>query len=109
MVEEIVRSARKPMSPQEGKLWDHLRSWRKRGIHFRRQAPRDRCVIDFVCLKQRLIIEVDDGQIGLDTNTQRDGRLSNRGFRVLRVESTDVDRNLDGVLALIDRVLHGAH
>ncbi|MFL6803678.1 MAG: DUF559 domain-containing protein [Xanthobacteraceae bacterium] len=28
------------MTPQEVKLWVHLRSWKKRGFHFRRQAPR---------------------------------------------------------------------
>ena len=57
MANEIARSLRKRMTPQEVKLWVHLRSWRKRGFGFRRQAPRDGHVIDFVCLKHRLMVE----------------------------------------------------
>jgi very-short-patch-repair endonuclease len=63
MANEIARSLRKRMTPQEVKLWVHLRSWRKRGFHFRRQSPRDDFIVDFVCLKQRLVIEVDGGSI----------------------------------------------
>src|SRR5262249_58104773 len=62
MANEMARSLRKRMTRQEVKLWVHLRSWRKRGFHFRRQAPRDDFIVDFVCLRQRLVIEVDGGQ-----------------------------------------------
>jgi very-short-patch-repair endonuclease len=34
MANEIARRLRKTMTPQEVKLWVHLRSWRKRGFHF---------------------------------------------------------------------------
>ncbi|MDQ2078955.1 DUF559 domain-containing protein [Xanthobacteraceae bacterium Astr-EGSB] len=43
------------MTPREVKLWVHLRSWRERGFHFRRQAPREGFIVDFVCVKQGLI------------------------------------------------------
>jgi hypothetical protein len=56
------------MTPQEVKLWVHLRSWRKRGFHFRRQSPREG-YIDFVCMKHRLVIEVDGGQHNFDQHT----------------------------------------
>jgi hypothetical protein len=54
MANQIARRLRKQMTPQEVKLWVHLRSWRKQGYHFRRQAPRDGYVVDFAFLKQRL-------------------------------------------------------
>jgi len=41
MANERARQLRKSMTRQEVKLWMHLRSWRRRGFHFRRQAPRD--------------------------------------------------------------------
>jgi len=47
------------MTPQEVKLWVHLRSWRQRGFHFRRQSRRDGYIVDFACMKHRLVIEVD--------------------------------------------------
>src|SRR5262249_57336206 len=72
MANEIARSLRKRMTRQEVKLWVHLRSWRELGFHFRRQAPRASHIVDFVCLKERLIVEIDGGQHNFDTHAQRD-------------------------------------
>jgi very-short-patch-repair endonuclease len=101
MANEIARSLRKRMTLLEVKLWVHLRSWRKRGFHFRRQAPRDGYVVDFVCLKHRLMVEVDGGQ----HNAARDNHFAGQGFRVLRFWNNKIDRNLDGVLTMIDDAL----
>jgi very-short-patch-repair endonuclease len=110
MANEIARSLRKRMTPQEVKLWVHLRSWRKQGFHFRRQAPRDDYVVDFVCLKHRLIVEIDGGQHNFDAHARRDAQRDNhfvgQGFRVLRFWNNEVDRNLEGVLTLINEALH---
>ncbi len=109
MANETARSLRKRMTRQEVKLWVHLRSWRRHGFHFRRQAPRDGHIVDFVCLKQRLIIEVDGGQHNLDAHARRDTERDNHfvaeGFRVLRFWNNEIDRNLQGVLTLIDAAL----
>ena len=109
MANEIARALRKRMTRQEVKVWVHLRSWRKRGFHFRRQAPRDGHVLDFVCLKERLIVEIDGGQHNFDAHIERDALRDNhfasRGFRVLRFWNNEVDQNLEGVLTLIDNEL----
>jgi very-short-patch-repair endonuclease len=97
------------MTPQEVKLWIHLRSWRSRGFHFRRQSPRRGYIVDFVCMKYRLIVEVDGGQHSLETHHMQDRRrdvtLEGSGFRVLRFWNSDVDNNLSGVLQSIDDTL----
>ena len=89
------------MTPQEVKLWVQLRATKGPGYHFRRQAPIDQFIVDFVCFKQRLIIEVDGGQHGRyyqqANDAKRDAYLPAAGFRVLRVWNIDVDRNLIGV------------
>jgi very-short-patch-repair endonuclease len=109
MANARARELRKSMTPQEVKLWVHLRSWRSRGYHFRRQVPRDGRILDFVCLRRRLILEVDGGQHNFDYHaTQdkaRDSHFSRQGFKVLRFWNSDVDTNLDGVLEMIDREL----
>jgi len=112
MANQIARTLRKQMTRQEVKLWVHLRSWRERGYHFRRQAPRDRFIVDFVCLKHRLIVEVDGGQHNYDAHARRDARrdsyFTRQGFRVLRFWNNDVDRNLEGVLMCIDEALQSS-
>ena len=69
MANQIARGLRKRMTPQEVKLWVHLRSWRTRGLHFRRSIVRAMYfIVDFVCLKHRLIVEVDGGQHNFDAH-----------------------------------------
>jgi very-short-patch-repair endonuclease len=108
MANQIARRLRKTLTPQEVKIWNHLRSWRKRGFHFRRQAPRKGFIVDFVCLKHGLVVEIDGGQHNLKRHAandeKRDQTLMRAGFRVLRFWNSDVDSNLDGVLE-IDAVL----
>jgi very-short-patch-repair endonuclease len=109
MANERARQLRKSMTPQEVKLWVQLRSWRSRGFHFRRQAPRGGYILDFVCLRERLVVEVDGGQHGAGGQVTRDGvrddYFAMRGFKVLRFWNNDIDRNLAGVLDCIDREL----
>jgi very-short-patch-repair endonuclease len=109
MANQVARRLRKNLTPQEVKVWNHLRSWRARGFHFRRQSPRRGFIVDFVCLKQSLVIEIDGGQHNLEDHAardrERDKDLSRAGFRVLRFWNSDVDQNLGGVLQAIDAVL----
>jgi very-short-patch-repair endonuclease len=106
MANENACALRKRMTPQEVKLWVHLRSWRPRGFHFRRQSPRDGFILDFICLKHPLIIEVDGGQHNLAQHAkrdiQRDAKFSKDGFRILRFWNSEIGANLDGVLEVID-------
>jgi very-short-patch-repair endonuclease len=109
MANAIARKLRKTLTPQEVKIWNHLRSWRARGFHFRRQAPCKGYIVDFVCLKRGLIVEIDGGQHNFDAHAkadvQRDDKLTRAGFRVLRFWNSEVDSNLSGVLETIDTVL----
>jgi len=79
---EIARKLRKTMTPQEVKLWVHLRSWREHGYHFRRQSPRNKVIVDLVCMKHRLIIEVDGGQHNFEEHRKRDIRRDTEIFRM---------------------------
>jgi very-short-patch-repair endonuclease len=112
MANEIARRLPKTMTPQEVQLWVHLRPWRRRGFHFRRQSPHNNYIVDFVCLKHNLIVEIDGGHHNFDEHADRD-RVRDRyferdGFRVLQFWNNDVDRNLAGVLAVIDETLRNA-
>jgi very-short-patch-repair endonuclease len=102
---EKARALRKRLTPQEAKLWVKLRELKAFGFHFRRQAPIDRYIVDFVSFSARIIVEVDGGQHGMQEHIQsdreRDAFLRSQGFRVLRFWNSDVDQNLDGVMQSI--------
>jgi very-short-patch-repair endonuclease len=107
MANEIARRLRKTMTPQEVKLWVHLRALKDQGLHFRRQVPRDGFIVDFACLKSKLVIEVDGAQHGEPANlrhdAERDAILAAAGFRVVRFWNHEVNENLDGVVETIYR------
>ena len=105
MANEIARSLRKRMTPQEVKLWVHLRRLKPQGLHFRRPVPKAGYIVDFACLSARLIVEIDGFQHGLDADRvkdeTRDQSLRRLGFLVLRFWNHEVDRDLDSVVATI--------
>jgi very-short-patch-repair endonuclease len=92
------------MTDAERKLWSRLRG-SQTGFYFRRQTPIGDYVVDFVCLKERFIVEVDGGQHHTDQGRRKDKRretfLRSRGFRLVRFSNIDVLKNEDGVLEKI--------
>lgn len=102
MVNEIARKLRKTPTSAEKRLWSELRKLRASGYHFRRQHPVEGLIVDFACLSQKLIIEVDGAQHQLPDNSRsdalRDARLQWLGYSVLRIGNGDVTDHLDGVV-----------
>ena len=103
-----ARELRRPMTPQETKLWQHLRGKQLYGIKFRRQHPIFRFILDFYCPQYKLVIEID-GESHAEPDQQRydEARTAwleeEQGLRVIRFANQDVDTNLEGVLAEIAR------
>jgi very-short-patch-repair endonuclease len=109
MQHDRARRLRATMTDAEQRLWYHLRGRRFLGAKFRRQMPLGRYVVDFVCLEQRLVLELDGGQHADRTGADqdRDAWLRARGFRVLRFWNNEVMEDLPGVLARIACELEG--
>jgi very-short-patch-repair endonuclease len=86
----------------EDKLWFHLRDRRLGGFKFVRQFPIESYFVDFVCRKQRLIVEIDggthDSASELANDLVRDGVLTGLSYRVVRIHNADVFENVDRVL-----------
>ena len=82
-------------------FWKALR--RLEDHHFRRQAPFGRYIVDFVCHRSRLIVEVDGGIHNLDEVIARDAEredwLTSRGYRVIRF--SNVQATVAAILAQI--------
>ncbi|MGH6734717.1 MAG: endonuclease domain-containing protein, partial [Methyloceanibacter sp.] len=99
----LAKRLRSQATPAERKLWFRLRDRRFLGLKFRRQAPVDRFIVDFICVDANLIVEVDGGQHGTRTTADRRRTeiLESMGYLVLRFWNNDVLTNIDGVLELI--------
>lgn len=106
----FAKRLRRDATLAEQKLWQQLRSRRLAGLKFRRQMPIGPYVVDFICLEQGLVIEVDGSQHGTQTNQMHDeartAYLNQQGFRVIRVWNNDVLGRLNSVLNFILLSLH---
>jgi very-short-patch-repair endonuclease len=102
-----ARRLRKTQTDVEAHLWQQLRNRYFARYKFRRQHKIDRYIVDFVCLRRRLIVELDGSQHieQKEYDAQRTAYLNLQGFHVLRFWNHDVLENIDGVLEEIHRTL----
>lgn len=93
----------------EAKLWERLRLL---NIRIRRQPPIGGYVVDFACLRARLVIEVDGGvhdrtDIAL-RDLERDAWLRSEGFRVLRIPNARIEQDIEAVVDEIQAAIRAS-
>jgi very-short-patch-repair endonuclease len=95
----FARDMRKEPTDAEAKMWRLLRDRRLAGHKFRRQAPFQTYILDFVCFEKRLVIEIDGSQHANSTSDPaRDRKLSAEGFQIARYWNNDVLQQPTSVL-----------
>ena len=94
---------RKSFTDTEIRLWQLLRKRNLKQFKFRRQHPLGHYVADFVCLEQRLVIEVDGGQHQQQSgyDAKRTAELEAAGYHVLRFWDNDVLSRSESVMQAI--------
>ncbi|MGH8431502.1 MAG: endonuclease domain-containing protein [Solimonas sp.] len=105
---ERARRLRRTQSVAERLLWQRVRRNQVNGWAFRRQTPVGKFVVDFLCHKPALIVEVDgpthddEEQKIFDANRTR--ALEAEGFLVIRVRERVVRDGIDHVVDWIAQV-----
>jgi very-short-patch-repair endonuclease len=105
VADERARALRQKLTEAERVLRSSLRLLRARRLHFRRQVPFGRYVVDFACHGAKIIVELDGSQHAQPETAQYDAErtefLSGFGYRVLRFWNLEVLRNRNGVVEAI--------
>ena len=104
-IQDRARELRREQTPAERKLWSRLRRKQIYGLKFRRQHPIGRFIVDFCCVPQTLVIEVDGDSHSVqgEYDRERTAWLEDRGYRVIRFTNRQVERQIDAVLDRIAR------
>ena len=92
----------------EAVLWSEvLRAKKLYGLQFNRQFAIGNFIVDFICRKLKLIIEVDGSSHKHKTGKDvlRDAELSKLGYQVLRISEGDVLNDLNNVIRSIEAYL----
>ncbi len=103
-----ARNMRANPTEAESILWKELRGKQIAGYKFRQQHLIDDYIVDFVCLKKKLIIEVD-GEIHNfqeEKDLKRTKILENLGYKVIRFKNEEVIGDIENVLKKIETELN---
>ena len=104
VTKENAKINRSNMTDAESLLWHYLRQ-EKLGVRFRRQHIIGDYIVDFISLKQRLIIEIDGGYHN-DIVQQQEDRirqnwLESMDYKVIRFTNEEVFYNIETVISTI--------
>ena len=108
ILKEFARKNRKETTASESTLWNALRH-EIQGYKFRRQHAIGDYIADFVCMSEKLVIEVDGGYHEQPIQQQNDQTrtefLESKGYKVIRFKNEEVDFNVKEVIIKIKEVL----
>lgn len=104
-----ARALRQQQTKAENKLWQILRNRKILDLKFRRQHPIRNYIVDFCCLKARLIIELDgefhNNAFQQHYDEKRSRILQNLGYIILRFENNIVFEQPELLLREIENSL----
>ena len=96
-----ARILRKKSTEAENYLWYFLRKRNFNGFKFRRQYVIGHYIVDFICIRKKLIIELDGGQHSqaICYDERRTTFLESKGYIVLRFWNNEIILKLMGCSA----------
>jgi len=108
-VRGLARLLRRNPTEAERALWQALVNDRRfAGGSFKRQTPVGQHICDFVSFPLRTVIDVTPAQESVEAAKVRAGKrvwLASRGYRVVEVKDSEIESDVAGVLAGLERVL----
>ena len=110
MANANARALRRDMTDAERRLWFLLRGGRLEANKFRRQHPIGSFVVDFACVRHRLVVELDGGQhaeVRAAYDSRRTAWLEAHGWRVMRFWNDAVHITPDEVVDAIRQASRG--
>ena len=107
-LKHLARNLRNDSTFGEVILWDKvLKNKKMNGLQFNRQFPIENYIVDFICRKIKLIIEIDgySHQFKYEEDIIRDERLMKLGYSVLRFSEHQVKNDLQNVIRSIENFI----
>ncbi len=91
---------RNELTISEARLWGGIKNGAT-GARFRRQVPIGVWIVDFVSLRPKLVVEVDDTSHHWRHEIDRTEHLESLGYTILRFDNEDIAKDIDLVIGTI--------
>lgn len=106
----FAKHLRRNQTSAEALVWAELRGRKCGGYKFRRQVPIGQYIVDFLCVSQKLIVEIDGPSHfeSVDYDVNRTKILESQGYHVMRLSNEDVYEDLDATIEAIWQTLENA-
>lgn len=107
----FAKSLRQQGVPAEDRLWQELRGRRCGDYKFVRQQPIAGYVVDFVCRRARVVVELDgvSHQGREDYDAQRTREIEQCGYQVMRLTNDDIYEDIGASVEAIFQFLEAAN
>jgi len=105
-LKQRARELRNDSTIGEAILWKEvLRAKKFFGLQWNRQFPIEDYIVDFICRKLKLIIELDGNyhDLIIEKDQLRDKRLAELGYQVIRIPEKDVMQDVNSVYHYLKR------
>lgn len=99
----FAKYLRRNQTSAESLVWAELRDRKCGGYKFRRQVPLGKYIVDFLCVTQNLIVEIDgpSHEDSVDYDLNRTKFLKAMGYHVIRLRNDDIYEGLDASIEAI--------
>jgi very-short-patch-repair endonuclease len=109
-LQPFAQQLRKGLTKSEACLWKYaLKAKQLKGYQFRRQRPILQYIADFFCKELMLIVELDgithDNEVSRVKDNQREKRLAQAGFKIIRFTDEEVLNKIAGVISELERII----
>ena len=105
---ENAKANRNHPTVAESLLWNQLKQ-KQLGVRFRRQHPVEGYIPDFLCIRKKLIVEVDGGYHlygnQMLNDAERTAFLEQFGYKVIRFTNEQIYHQMENVLHQIKEEL----
>jgi very-short-patch-repair endonuclease len=99
-LKDRAKTLRKSGNLPEVLLWNKLKNNQLRGLDFDRQKIIGNYIVDFYCAEKSVVIEIDGSSHDdkAEYDALRDAYLQGLGLAVIHLTTTEVTRDLGGVI-----------
>ena len=106
----FAKHLRRNQTSAEDLIWSELRGRKCGGYKFRRQVPIGKYVVDFLCVSQKFIVEIDgpSHEEAENYDANRTSILETMGYHVIRLTNDDIYEDLEESVEAIWNALETA-